>query len=74
MFVGQREKNWFNPTNWEMVDVNERKDNYLTQAMPYIERVPCSCDRVSFPESNAFQIEIAESLLVKEVLFPITCP
>ena len=48
-FVGQSSKPWLNPLNWNII-TNGIRDVYLTEGAPYIERLPCKDDKVSFPK------------------------
>lgn len=65
-FVGQKHKEWLNPLNWEIYS-NGKRDLYLTKAAPFIERVPCFTDSVSFPDDGAFKVSIVNKVTVKDI-------
>lgn len=66
-FVGQQEKSWFNPLHWEVLNNKGIRDDYLMKSVPFIDRIPCSHDRVSFTKGDAFRVDISENVVVKEV-------
>ena len=67
LFIGQQKKPWLNPMNWDIY-TNGKKDEYLTKAVPYVERVPCIDDTVSFPKGNAFEINVEGKIAIKGII------